>query len=363
MFIVPFKQVDVFTTHAFGGNPVAVVLDGEGLNATQMQHIAAWTNLSETAFVLNPTQAGASYRVRIFTPKSELPFAGHPSVGTAHALIEAGLAPHPERGLVQECAAGLLPISVREAEGRRCVSIRTPVARQEVPTGFDPALIDVALAGLTRGALPPQSWNNGPRWWLAEVANEAELRAHAPDFEAIAALCRASGATGLAAFAETGRAAGATRGARLVPGRWHPGRSGHGQRQRQHRCLAARAGPGCAGFLLHRQPGARTGSRRSHRSRPARGWRVDRRLVRHRHRRHDPLRRVEDATMTDLRDKIVWITGASGGIGEGLAQRAAARGAKLILSARREAELERVRQGLPRAAGCHAAAGGSHAPR
>ena len=205
MFIVPFKQVDVFTTHAFGGNPVAVVLDGEGLNATQMQHIAAWTNLSETAFVLNPTQAGASYRVRIFTPKSELPFAGHPSVGTAHALIEAGLAPHPERGLVQECAAGLLPISVREAEGRRCVSIRTPVARQEVPTGFDPALIDVALAGLTRGALPPQSWNNGPRWWLAEVANEAELRAHAPDFEAIAALCRASGATGLAAFAETGR--------------------------------------------------------------------------------------------------------------------------------------------------------------
>jgi PhzF family phenazine biosynthesis protein len=204
MFIVPFKQVDVFTSHAFGGNPVAVVLDGEGLNAVQMQHIAAWTNLSETAFVLNPTTPEASYRVRIFTPKSELPFAGHPSVGTAHALIEAGLAPHPEHGLIQECAAGLLPITVREVEGRRSIAIRAPAARP-TPRPELTELIDAALAGLPRGALAPQLWNNGPAWWLAELDNEAALRAHHPNFEAIAALCRASGATGLAAFAETGR--------------------------------------------------------------------------------------------------------------------------------------------------------------
>lgn len=205
MFIVPFKQVDVFTTHAFGGNPVAVILDAKGLNPAQMQHIAAWTNLSETAFVLTPTAPEASYRVRIFTPRSELPFAGHPSVGTAHALIEGGLLPHPEHGLVQECAAGLLPITVREEEGRRSIAIRTPAAHAAPPPDLAPGLLDAALAGLPRAHLAPELWSNGPGWWLAEVADEAALRAHRPDFEAIAALCRATGATGLAAFAETGR--------------------------------------------------------------------------------------------------------------------------------------------------------------
>ena len=87
-----FAQVDVFTAVPLMGNPVAVVLDGEGLSTEQMQAMAAWTNLSETTFVLPPTQAGADYRVRIFTPKAELPFAGHPTLGTAHAVIEAGMA-------------------------------------------------------------------------------------------------------------------------------------------------------------------------------------------------------------------------------------------------------------------------------
>src|SRR5262249_9505415 len=106
-----FRQVDVFTSMPFRGNPLAVLLDADDLDAAAMQRIAAWTNLSETAFVLKPTQAEASYRVRIFTPRSELPFAGHPSVGTAHALLEAGLI-KPGAALVQECGAGLLPLSV-----------------------------------------------------------------------------------------------------------------------------------------------------------------------------------------------------------------------------------------------------------
>lgn len=205
MFIVPFKQVDVFTSHAFGGNPVAVVLDGEGLNSAQMQHIAAWTNLSETAFVLNPTLPGASYRVRIFTPTSELPFAGHPSVGTAHALIEAGLARAPDGGLLQECAAGLLPIEVREDASQRRIAIRAPAARPTPPATLESGSLDAALAGLPRGVLPPQLWNNGPGWWLVEVDGEAALRGHRPDFQAIDALCRDTDATGVAAFAETGR--------------------------------------------------------------------------------------------------------------------------------------------------------------
>src|SRR5689334_20303481 len=87
-----FKQVDVFTRTPFLGNPVAVVLGAERLDAEEMQHIAAWTNLSETTFVLPPTSSAADYRLRIFTPRQELPFAGHPTIGGAHAVIEAGIA-------------------------------------------------------------------------------------------------------------------------------------------------------------------------------------------------------------------------------------------------------------------------------
>lgn len=88
---LPFKQVDVFASVPFKGNPVAVVLKADGMSTEQMQQIASWTNLSETTFVVAATAAGADYQVRIFTPKAELPFAGHPTIGTAHALLEAGL--------------------------------------------------------------------------------------------------------------------------------------------------------------------------------------------------------------------------------------------------------------------------------
>ncbi len=92
MLTVRFKQVDVFTQKSFLGNPAAVILDGESLNVEQMQRIAAWTNISETTFVLPPSTDGADYRLRIFTPKQELPFAGHPTIGSAHAVLESGFA-------------------------------------------------------------------------------------------------------------------------------------------------------------------------------------------------------------------------------------------------------------------------------
>jgi PhzF family phenazine biosynthesis protein len=201
MQIVPFKQVDVFTARAFGGNPVAVVLDAQRLDGAQMQHIARWTNLSETAFVLPPTQPGASYRVRIFTPMSELPFAGHPSVGTAHAILESGQLRASGAGLVQECAAGLLPVSIQGEGNARRIAVRAPQARLlPTPTGAA-GLLEAALAGVTRGAMPPQLWDNGPRWWLIELAESDDVRQHHPDLAAIAALTAATGAVGLAVHA------------------------------------------------------------------------------------------------------------------------------------------------------------------
>src|SRR5437899_2889774 len=127
MTAVAFKQVDVFTKVPFRGNPVAVVLDGTGLDAERMQRIANWANLSETTFVLPPTEAGADYRVRIFTPGSELPFAGHPTIGTAHALLKAGLV-NARRGLlVQECGAGLVRLQVEvDSEGERSIAFELP---------------------------------------------------------------------------------------------------------------------------------------------------------------------------------------------------------------------------------------------
>ena len=111
-----FAQLDVFADRPGAGNPLAVVLDAEGVDSESMQAFAAWTNLSETTFLFPPIRPEASYRVRIFTPRQELPFAGHPSVGSAHAALESGLCKAVDGHLVQECGAGLLPMRV-EGEG------------------------------------------------------------------------------------------------------------------------------------------------------------------------------------------------------------------------------------------------------
>ena len=190
-----FKQVDVFTAVALKGNPVAVVLDAEGLSVEQMQSSANWTNLSETTFVTAATEADADYAVRIFTPKSELPFAGHPTLGTAHAVIEAGMEAPKDGKVVQQCAVGLVEIS-RSGSG---LSFKLPrYANEEAPEA------EKLTAALGEGAIKgsPQIVNVGPRWVIAELIS-AEVVAHLrPDLSMLADYDRAQSTTGMTVYAE-----------------------------------------------------------------------------------------------------------------------------------------------------------------
>jgi PhzF family phenazine biosynthesis protein len=191
-----FLQVDVFAERPGAGNPLAVVLDAEGLDTAAMQAFASWTNLSETIFLLPPSD-GADYRVRIFTPRQELPFAGHPSVGAAWSAIEMGLVDASKATLLQDCGAGLLP--VRIDAGRR-VTVRAPDAVRIDALGDRSSLLDAALAGAPRGPLAPSLWRNGPKWWVVELADEATVRELRPDFDAITALT-GDASSGLIIFA------------------------------------------------------------------------------------------------------------------------------------------------------------------
>ena len=201
MAIRPYLQLDVFAHRPGAGNALGVVLDGGDFDTAAMQALANWLNLSETTFVLPPTVPEASYRVRIFTPKSELPFAGHPSVGTAHAVLEAGLARPVDGRLVQECAAGLLPIRINGRGAMRTISVRAPRSR-EITVGDDVAgLLRAAIADCPLGTLKPTLLNNGPSWWCVELIDESAVRSMVPDLPRIAELTRATGAVGLAVFA------------------------------------------------------------------------------------------------------------------------------------------------------------------
>ncbi|MBS7456701.1 PhzF family phenazine biosynthesis protein [Coralloluteibacterium stylophorae] len=199
---VAFKQVDVFPQVAFGGNPVAVILDGSGLDGCAMQAIARWTNLSETTFVLPATTPAASYRVRIFTPRRELPFAGHPSVGTAHAVLEAGLAEAVDGALVQECAAGLLPVRVEEDAPQRRILVRAPAARLAPLPEPDAGLLLAALGADAGAAVTarPAAVDVGPVWLVLQLGDAARVRALEPDLAALAALSDATGAVGITVF-------------------------------------------------------------------------------------------------------------------------------------------------------------------
>jgi PhzF family phenazine biosynthesis protein len=200
MRIVPFKQVDVFTHSLFRGNPVAVVLDAAGLDGEQMQRIAQWTNLSETAFVLPPTTAQADYRVRIFTPRQELPFAGHPSVGTAHAVLEGAMVEPRDGQLVQECAAGLLPVAIEAGEHGLHIFIEAPLASIAAPRDGDREALGAALGALPLADPPPRIVDNGPHWWVAGFATAAQVRALQPDMAALARLTASRGAVGVAVY-------------------------------------------------------------------------------------------------------------------------------------------------------------------
>ena len=174
---LPFKQVDVFTRKPFMGNPVAVILDGAALSTEQMQQIANWTNLSETTFVVPVTQDGADYHVRIFTPNAELPFAGHPTIGTAHALLEAGMVEAKQGILVQQCRKGLIRLEVKDG----LISLRMP---EPVITPLDQAQCDEleAVLGLrVDRALTPCLIDVGARWVVAQVDSAQAVLAARPD--------------------------------------------------------------------------------------------------------------------------------------------------------------------------------------
>ena len=198
-----YVQLDVFASRPGAGNPLAVVLDATGLDDAAMQAIARWTRLPETTFVF-PAQSGdASYGIRIFSPRREVPFAGHPSVGTAHAVLDAGLATPRDGLLVQDGIAGKLPLKVVGDGAARTVAVRTPRARVQGVASPGDARLRAALAGLQLGALPPVLMDGGRRWWLAELADEAHLRAMQPDWDAIAALAEATDSMGLFVYARS----------------------------------------------------------------------------------------------------------------------------------------------------------------
>jgi PhzF family phenazine biosynthesis protein len=197
-----FLQLDVFADRPGAGNPLAVVIDAADIDTESMQAFAHWTNLSETTFLLPPSVPEASYRVRIFTPQRELAFAGHPSVGTAHAALDSGIAVAREGRLVQECAAGLLPIRVDDEAPARRIFVRAPQARV-VPVPVESTVWQAVLGELRLGALPAVVIDIGIRFWLVELADESAVRSMLPELAAIAGLTEATGTVGLAVFAHS----------------------------------------------------------------------------------------------------------------------------------------------------------------
>ncbi|MBV9794265.1 MAG: PhzF family phenazine biosynthesis protein [Actinobacteria bacterium] len=164
----PFCQVDVFTDEPYLGNPVAVVVDAKGLDTEEMQRFASWTNLSETTFILPPQAAGADYRVRIFTPSKELPFAGHPTLGTCHAWLTHGGTPHRDDVVVQECEAGL--IELRRDDGR--LAFAGPPLLRSGPVDEQTRLHLVDVLHLHPTHVVDAQWvDNGPGWVAVLLAS------------------------------------------------------------------------------------------------------------------------------------------------------------------------------------------------
>jgi PhzF family phenazine biosynthesis protein len=172
-----FRQVDVFTATPYRGNALAVVLDGDGLADEEMQRFARWTNLSETTFLLPPRSAQADYRVRIFTPGGELPFAGHPTLGSAHSWLEAGGLPKSTEFIVQECEVGL--VRLRRDDSR--LAFAAPALQRTVPSAEVLAQLAAAL-GLQAGqVLTAQLLDNGPVWLSLLLDSPATVLALKPD--------------------------------------------------------------------------------------------------------------------------------------------------------------------------------------
>ncbi len=179
-----FKQVDVFTAAPYLGNPLGVVLDGSGLSTEQMQQFTNWTNLSECTFLFPPDDPTADYQVRIFCPGRELPFAGHPTLGSCHAWLESGGTSRDADVIVQECGAGLVRIQRDRATGR--LAFAAPELRRSGP--LDDSDLDLIARGLgiELGAIIAHSWcDNGPGWQAVLLGSAAEVLAVRPNAELI----------------------------------------------------------------------------------------------------------------------------------------------------------------------------------
>jgi PhzF family phenazine biosynthesis protein len=172
-----FKQVDVFTATPYRGNPLAVVLDGTGLADEEMQHFAAWTNLSETTFLLPPENDAADYRVRIFTPGGELPFAGHPTLGSCHAWLEAGGKPRGRDFLVQECKVGLVRLRRQGAQ----LAFAAPPLTRSAPSPAVLAEVAAALGLKASQVVAAQTLDNGPVWLALLLDQPATVLSLNPD--------------------------------------------------------------------------------------------------------------------------------------------------------------------------------------
>lgn len=181
----PFHQVDVFSSEPYRGNPLAVVVDAEGLSAEQMQQFANWTNLSETTFLLPPTDPRADYRVRIFTGSEEFPFAGHPTLGSAHTWLEAGGVPKSDGFVVQECGAGL--VRLKHDAGR--LAFAAPPLTRFGPVE-DPLRRQLAAGlRLPEAGILDASWLvNGPEWIGVLLESAEQVLAVQPDFAAMGGL-------------------------------------------------------------------------------------------------------------------------------------------------------------------------------
>ena len=196
-----YTVVDVFTSRPLAGNPVAVVFDADHLATETMQAIANWTNLSETTFVLTPTRQEADYRLRIFTPRSELPFAGHPTLGSAHAILEAGRATLRQGGrLVQQCDIGLVDVTVEDGVEGRQLTFALPSAQVKPLPAADAAELELILGSKLSHENAPAIVNVGPVWVVLPMTDAAAVLDLKPDFARLAAFERRLGVTGLTVF-------------------------------------------------------------------------------------------------------------------------------------------------------------------
>jgi PhzF family phenazine biosynthesis protein len=197
---IRFKQVDVFTAERFLGNPVAVVLDAQGLSDNQMQQIANWTNLSETTFVLPKKDALADYRVRIFTPGSELPFAGHPTIGTAHALLEAGIIQASNGIVLQECGVGLVRLHISvDQTGNQSIAFELPEATI-TPLEDDETEQLESILGTSVNGVRPALVDVGARWIVAQLPDALQVLDNQPDLEQMRIHNLQARATGVVIF-------------------------------------------------------------------------------------------------------------------------------------------------------------------